>query len=136
MKLSRYIRNLSIIYINIHNFNLLLLQDHFNKQKKVLNLKYIDPTYMIRAIPSIASDNVNCTLLAQSAIHGAMAGYTGFTISNLCFRWDRLRILLGFIIGVFYPHYCGLVIALITLFISNLCPVDLHQQIGLSPLQR
>lgn len=38
-----------------------------------------DPTYMIRAIPSNASDNVYCTLLAQSAIHGAMAGYTGYT---------------------------------------------------------
>ncbi|CAL5375880.1 unnamed protein product [Camellia sinensis] len=49
------------------------IKDHFNKRKK-------DPTYMIRAIPSIASDNVNCTLLAQSAIHGAMAGYTGFTV--------------------------------------------------------
>lgn len=35
---------------------------------------------MIRAIPSIASDNVYCTLLAHSAIHGAMAGYTGFTV--------------------------------------------------------
>lgn len=35
---------------------------------------------MIRAIPSIASDNVYCTLLAQSAVHGAMAGYTGFTV--------------------------------------------------------
>nr|CAD1824171.1 unnamed protein product [Ananas comosus var. bracteatus] len=50
------------------------------KQKMVINLKYIDPTYMIRAIPSIASDNVYCTLLAHSAIHGAMAGYTGFTV--------------------------------------------------------
>ncbi|CAL5375874.1 unnamed protein product [Camellia sinensis] len=49
------------------------IKDHFNKRKK-------DPTYMIRAIPSIASDNVNCKLLAQSAIHGAMAGYTGFTV--------------------------------------------------------
>lgn len=39
-----------------------------------------DPTYMIRAIPSNASDNVFCTLLAQSAVHGAMAGYTGFTV--------------------------------------------------------
>ena len=38
-----------------------------------------DPTYMIRAVPSNASDNVYCTLLAQSAVHGAMAGYTGFT---------------------------------------------------------
>lgn len=39
-----------------------------------------DPTYMIRAIPSNASDNVYCTLLAHSAVHGAMAGYTGFTV--------------------------------------------------------
>lgn len=33
---------------------------------------------MIRAVPSNASDNVYCTLLAQSAVHGAMAGYTGY----------------------------------------------------------
>ncbi|GKC02289.1 ATP-dependent 6-phosphofructokinase 6-like protein isoform X2, partial [Tanacetum coccineum] len=38
------------------------------------------PTYMIRAVPSNASDNVYSTLLAQSAVHGAMAGYTGFTV--------------------------------------------------------
>ncbi|PHU11944.1 ATP-dependent 6-phosphofructokinase 3 [Capsicum chinense] len=57
------------------------IKEHFLKQKKmVINLKYIDPTYMIRAIPSNASDNVYCTLLAQSAVHGAMAGYTGFTV--------------------------------------------------------
>lgn len=57
------------------------LQDHFSKSSKmVINLKYIDPTYMIRAIPSNASDNVYCTLLAQSGVHGAMAGYTGFTV--------------------------------------------------------
>ncbi|PON71376.1 Pyrophosphate-dependent phosphofructokinase TP0108-type [Trema orientale] len=56
------------------------IKDHFAKQQKLpINLKYIDPTYMIRAIPSNASDNVYCTLLAQSAVHGAMAGYTGFT---------------------------------------------------------
>ncbi|KAF6159029.1 hypothetical protein GIB67_022184 [Kingdonia uniflora] len=40
----------------------------------------VDPTYMIRAVPSNASDNVYCTLLAHSAVHGAMAGYTGFTV--------------------------------------------------------
>lgn len=52
--------------------------------KKLLSITYIvsfaDPTYMIRAVPSIASDNIFCTLLAHSAIHGAMAGYTGFTV--------------------------------------------------------
>ncbi|XP_062148905.1 ATP-dependent 6-phosphofructokinase 3-like [Alnus glutinosa] len=56
------------------------IKDHFSSNKMVLNLKYIDPTYMIRAVPSNASDNVYCTLLAQSAVHGAMAGYTGFTV--------------------------------------------------------
>ncbi|KAJ7963090.1 ATP-dependent 6-phosphofructokinase [Quillaja saponaria] len=55
------------------------IKDHFSKRQKIkINLKYIDPTYMIRAVPSNASDNVSCTLLAHSAIHGAMAGYTGF----------------------------------------------------------
>ncbi|KAK3220038.1 hypothetical protein Dsin_014008 [Dipteronia sinensis] len=57
------------------------IKEHFAKRPKMpINLKYIDPTYMIRAIPSNASDNVYCTLLAHSAIHGAMAGYTGFTV--------------------------------------------------------
>ncbi|XP_030452484.1 ATP-dependent 6-phosphofructokinase 6-like isoform X1 [Syzygium oleosum] len=57
------------------------IKDHFARQQKMaITLKYIDPTYMIRAIPSNASDNVYCTLLAQSAVHGAMAGFTGFTV--------------------------------------------------------
>ncbi|KAK4401198.1 ATP-dependent 6-phosphofructokinase [Sesamum angolense] len=56
------------------------IKEHFAKKNKIpITLKYIDPTYMIRAIPSNASDNVYCTLLAQSAVHGAMAGFTGFT---------------------------------------------------------
>ncbi|CAN6441382.1 unnamed protein product [Victoria cruziana] len=56
------------------------IKEHFAKKNIVLNLKYIDPTYMIAAIPSNAADNVYCTLLAHSAIHGAMAGYTGFAV--------------------------------------------------------
>ncbi|XP_039124635.1 ATP-dependent 6-phosphofructokinase 6-like isoform X3 [Dioscorea cayenensis subsp. rotundata] len=57
------------------------IKDHFScKGKMTINLKYIDPTYMIRAVPANASDNVYSTLLAHSALHGAMAGYTGFTV--------------------------------------------------------
>ncbi|CAI9091976.1 OLC1v1027100C1 [Oldenlandia corymbosa var. corymbosa] len=57
------------------------VKDHFtNVRKMAINMKYIDPTYMIRAIPSNAYDNIYCTLLAQSAVHGTMAGYTGFTV--------------------------------------------------------
>uniref|UniRef100_K3ZDH8 ATP-dependent 6-phosphofructokinase n=3 Tax=Setaria TaxID=4554 RepID=K3ZDH8_SETIT len=55
------------------------IKDYFKSKKMEMTIKYIDPTYMIRAIPSNASDNVYCTLLAHSAIHGAMAGYS-FTV--------------------------------------------------------
>ncbi|CAH1451660.1 unnamed protein product [Lactuca virosa] len=59
------------------------IKAHFAKKKDFpITLKYIDPTYMIRAVPSNASDNIYCTLLAQSCVHGAMAGFTGF-ISGL-----------------------------------------------------
>ncbi|XP_004236642.1 ATP-dependent 6-phosphofructokinase 2 [Solanum lycopersicum] len=50
-------------------------RDHPNE---LFTIKYIDPTYMIRAVPPNATDNSYCTLLAHSAIHGVMAGYTGF----------------------------------------------------------
>ncbi|KAF8696360.1 hypothetical protein HU200_037269 [Digitaria exilis] len=56
-----------------------LTRDYCKSKKMEMTIKYIDPTYMIRAIPSNASDNVYCTLLAHSAIHGAMAGYS-FTV--------------------------------------------------------
>ncbi|KAF3333391.1 ATP-dependent 6-phosphofructokinase 6 [Carex littledalei] len=60
------------------------IKEHFSGKKRMrVNLKYIDPTYMIRAVPSNASDNIYSTLLAQSAVHGAMAGYTGFTVGSI-----------------------------------------------------
>ena len=42
-----------------------------------VDLKYIDPAYMIRAIPTIPADHVYCTILGQNAVHAAFAGYTG-----------------------------------------------------------
>ncbi|XP_004496088.1 ATP-dependent 6-phosphofructokinase 4, chloroplastic isoform X2 [Cicer arietinum] len=69
------------------------IKDHFTKIRKIaVNMKYIDPTYMIRAIPSNASDNVYCTLLAHSAVHGAMAGYSGFTVGPVNSRHAYLPI--------------------------------------------
>ncbi|CAO2829518.1 unnamed protein product [Amaranthus hypochondriacus] len=52
-------------------------------ESKLFTVKYIDPTYMIRAVPANATDNLYCTLLAYSAIHGVMAGYTGFVAGKV-----------------------------------------------------
>jgi 6-phosphofructokinase 1 len=46
-------------------------------------LKYLDPTYMIRSLPANSSDRVLCTTLAQSAVHGAFTGFTGFSVGTV-----------------------------------------------------
>ena len=45
-----------------------------------VTVKYIDPSYMVRSVPADAGDSYLCMLLAHAAAHGAMAGYTGFTV--------------------------------------------------------
>jgi 6-phosphofructokinase 1 len=48
-----------------------------------ITLKYIDPTYMIRTTEANASDRNRCAQLAQNAVHGLMAGFTGFTTGHV-----------------------------------------------------
>ena len=47
---------------------------------KEVTIKYIDPSYMIRSVPANSNDNYMCSVLSRGAVHGAMAGYTGFTV--------------------------------------------------------
>jgi 6-phosphofructokinase 1 len=47
--------------------------------KVPISIKYNDPAYMIRSVPANAHDSISCMILAQNAVHGCMAGYTGFT---------------------------------------------------------
>mmetsp|Transcript_4093 Transcript_4093/g.12020 ORF Transcript_4093/g.12020 Transcript_4093/m.12020 type:complete len:507 (+) Transcript_4093:42-1562(+) len=44
------------------------------------SLKYVDPSYAVRAAPSNAADTIFCSRLAQHAVHGALAGYTAFAV--------------------------------------------------------
>lgn len=52
----------------------------FKKQGLPSTVKYIDPSYMVRSVPAISADSIYCSLLAQNAVHGAMAGFTQFTV--------------------------------------------------------
>lgn len=56
------------------------------------SVKYIDPSYMIRSTPANAADAILCTLLAQNAVHGAMAGFTGFSVGLVNNRFAYLPI--------------------------------------------
>jgi len=48
-----------------------------------INLKYIEPSYMIRSVPANASDSIYCNLLGQYAVHAAMAGKTNLLVALL-----------------------------------------------------
>ncbi len=54
------------------------IKEHFDKLKFPYTMKYIDPSYIIRSSPANANDSLFCNLLAQNAVHAAMAGRTGF----------------------------------------------------------
>jgi len=47
-----------------------------------VNIKYIDPSYMVRAVPANAHDAIYCIQLAQNAVHAGMAGKTGVIIGQ------------------------------------------------------
>jgi 6-phosphofructokinase 1 len=68
---------------NIGIFLLDALKSYFKERKREISYKYLDPTYQVRALPAIASDNILCTLLAHSAVHASMAGYTGFCAGTI-----------------------------------------------------
>ena len=63
------------------------LKDHIKKYFKehtdlYVNIKYIDPSYMVRAVPANAHDAIYCIQLAQNAVHAGMAGKTGMIIGQ------------------------------------------------------
>ena len=61
------------------------LMGEFRERLKDLepDVKYVDPTYMVRARQTNASDAIYCSILGQNAVHAAFAGLTGVTV-GLC----------------------------------------------------
>jgi|UniRef100_A0A7C5EM01 6-phosphofructokinase 1 len=59
------------------------IKEYFAARKKELNLKYIDPSYMIRSMPANYNDRIYCGFLGQNAVHAGMAGKTAMLVS----RW-------------------------------------------------
>jgi 6-phosphofructokinase 1 len=58
------------------------ITEEFRAQEFPFTLKYIDPSYIIRSAPANANDSKFCSLLAQNAVHAAMAGKTDFVVGH------------------------------------------------------
>ena len=69
---------------------------HYFKQRNTeVNIKYIDPSYIIRSAPANANDSVYCARLGGNAVHAAMSGRTGLIISLLHDRFVHVPIRLA-----------------------------------------
>ncbi len=58
---------------------------HFMKRGIEANLKYIDPSYLIRSVPASPEDRIFCLNLGRHAVHAGMAGKTGMVVA----RWHQ-----------------------------------------------
>jgi 6-phosphofructokinase 1 len=56
------------------------IKEHFKKTGMEMNLKYIDPSYIIRSVPANPHDSALCLLFGHNAVHAGMAGRTGIII--------------------------------------------------------
>jgi 6-phosphofructokinase 1 len=57
-----------------------IIKAYFSNNKIKINLKYIDPSYIIRSTPANSNDAIFCAMLGQYAVHAGMAGKTGMLI--------------------------------------------------------
>jgi len=55
---------------------------HFKSKSIDISLKYIDPSYMIRSLPTNANDSVFCGFLGRDAVHAGLAGKTKLLIGH------------------------------------------------------
>jgi 6-phosphofructokinase 1 len=66
------------------------ISEEFTNRGFPHSIKYIDPSYIIRSAPANANDSKFSNLLAQNAVHAALAGKTDFVVGF----WNNLFTLL------------------------------------------
>ena len=56
------------------------------------NIKYFDPSYMVRSIPAKGTDAIFCFQLAESAVHAGMAGKTDMVVGSMNEQFSHVPI--------------------------------------------
>jgi 6-phosphofructokinase 1 len=73
-------RSGNLKYGDIGTFLRDAIKQHFKSIGTEINVKYIDPSYVIRSVPANPHDSAFCLLLAHAAVHAGMAGRTGMVV--------------------------------------------------------
>ncbi|NVM56357.1 MAG: ATP-dependent 6-phosphofructokinase [Candidatus Helarchaeota archaeon] len=66
------------------------ISEYFTEKNIEINIKYIDPSYIIRSVPANPEDAVYCGLLAEHAVHATMSGRTRMVMGNWNARFVHL----------------------------------------------
>ncbi|MDD5076756.1 MAG: ATP-dependent 6-phosphofructokinase, partial [Sphaerochaetaceae bacterium] len=64
----------------------------FKKEGIEMNIKYIDPSYIIRSAPANPNDSIYCSRLGAHAVHAAMCGKTQALVSLVNNRFVHIPI--------------------------------------------
>jgi 6-phosphofructokinase 1 len=68
------------------------IKEEFTSKGFPFSIKYIDPSYIIRSAPANANDSKFCNLLAQNAVHAAVAGRTDFVVGYWNYEFTLIPI--------------------------------------------
>ena len=71
------------------------IKQYFKGIGMEINLKYIDPSYMIRSLPANPHDSAFCLLMGHSAVHAGMAGRTGMIVGYWNHQFTHVPIALA-----------------------------------------
>jgi 6-phosphofructokinase 1 len=71
------------------------ITQYFAEKHKEISLKYIDPSYIIRAAPANPTDAIYCARLGANAVHAAMSGRTACLVGLVNHRLVHVPITLA-----------------------------------------
>jgi 6-phosphofructokinase 1 len=67
---------------DIGRFLQLEITSYFEEKQIRVNLRYMDPAYLVRGVVATPEDRVFCLQLARHAVHAAMCGKTGLVVAS------------------------------------------------------
>lgn len=71
----------NVVFADIGLFLKQTIKEYFESKKIETNIKYIDPSYIIRSAPADSYDAIFCARLGAHAVHAAMAGRTSVCVA-------------------------------------------------------
>lgn len=85
----------NVLHNDIGDLLVARVKDHFKKINLDINLKYFDPSYIVRSGPARGTDAIFCYQLAENAVHAGMSGKTDMVVGSWFGQFTHVPIALA-----------------------------------------